>query len=114
MSCSEVSFWKTNFWDKGASPWQNSQVHEKLQKYLDLLLESSRKSGDDHRPRVLVPLCGKTLDLGFLYQKGFEVIGIEGVEQAVREFFQENDIQVEEEEVDNRGHLFQVKSSDTH
>jgi thiopurine S-methyltransferase len=40
--------------------------------------------------RVLVPLCGKAEDLAFLAAHGHQVVGIELVEQAVREFFEEH------------------------
>ena len=44
-----------------------------------------------HRPklpaeRVLVPLCGKTVDLPYLASKGACVVGVEGVRRAVDEF----------------------------
>jgi thiopurine S-methyltransferase len=42
--------------------------------------------------RILVPLCGKTEDLAFLASRGHEVVGIELVESAVREFFAEHHI----------------------
>jgi len=42
--------------------------------------------------RILVPLCGKTEDLAFLASRGHEVVGIELVETAVREFFTEHGI----------------------
>jgi thiopurine S-methyltransferase len=38
--------------------------------------------------RVLVPLCGRSEDLAFLAAHGYEVVGIEVAEQAVREFFE--------------------------
>jgi thiopurine S-methyltransferase len=41
---------------------------------------------------VLVPLCGKSEDLAYLAAHGHEVIGVELVETAVREFFAEHDI----------------------
>jgi thiopurine S-methyltransferase len=40
--------------------------------------------------RVLVPLCGKAEDLAFLAFHGHDVVGVELVEQAVREFFAEH------------------------
>ena len=40
--------------------------------------------------RILVPLCGKTHDLAFLAGHGHEVVGIELVEDAVRQFFAEH------------------------
>merc|ERR1719367_1434380 len=42
--------------------------------------------------RFFVPLCGKTKDLLFLYSKGFQVIGCEGVHKACTDFFKENSI----------------------
>ena len=42
--------------------------------------------------RVLVPLCGKTLDLCWLTTKTEKVIGVELVSKAVQDFFAENEI----------------------
>jgi len=41
--------------------------------------------------RVLVPMCGKSLDLLWLEQRGHHVIGLELAEQAVQEFFAEHE-----------------------
>lgn len=43
--------------------------------------------------RVLVPMCGKSVDLVWLEAQGNEVIGVELSEFAVRAFFDENDIE---------------------
>ena len=40
---------------------------------------------------VLVPLCGKTLDMHWLHDKGHTITGIELVEEAVHQFFDEAD-----------------------
>ncbi|MCA8954290.1 MAG: thiopurine S-methyltransferase [Planctomycetes bacterium] len=40
--------------------------------------------------RVLVPLCGKSLDLLWLAERGFTVVGVELAERAVLDFFAEN------------------------
>lgn len=42
--------------------------------------------------RVLVPLCGKSLDLSWLRQRGHEVVGVELSDVAVQAFFAENGI----------------------
>ena len=42
---------------------------------------------------VLVPLCGKSLDLIHLHSLGHNVIGVEWIEQACLEFFSENKIE---------------------
>lgn len=39
---------------------------------------------------VLVPLCGKTLDMAFLAARGLNVLGVEGVERPIQEFSEEN------------------------
>lgn len=44
------------------------------------------------RPRagsVLVPLCGKSLDLRWLAERGHQVVGVELAERAIRDFFRE-------------------------
>lgn len=50
--------------------------------------------------RILVPLCGKTVDLVWLAERGHEVVGIELVPQAVDEFFAEQELEGKETEVD--------------
>lgn len=44
---------------------------------------------------VLVPLCGKTVDLIWLAAQGLEVIGVELSDIAVRSFFSENRLEYE-------------------
>lgn len=39
--------------------------------------------------KVLVPLCGKSLDMHWLHAQGHTVVGIELVEKAVKQFFQD-------------------------
>ena len=46
------------------------------------------------RRRVLVPLCGKTVDLAYLAGLGAEVVGVEIVDAAARAFFDEQQIPV--------------------
>ncbi|MGV8902072.1 MAG: thiopurine S-methyltransferase [Pseudomonas sp.] len=42
--------------------------------------------------RVLVPLCGKSLDLAWLAGQGFRVLGVELSEKAVEDFFSEQQL----------------------
>ncbi len=46
--------------------------------------------------RVLVPLCGKTVDLMWLADRGHQVVGVEFVPQAADEFFAEQGLTPEE------------------
>lgn len=43
--------------------------------------------------RIFVPLCGKSLDMLWLAQQGYEVIGVELSPLAVSNFFSENNLQ---------------------
>lgn len=45
--------------------------------------------------RVLVPLCGKSLDLAWLAAQGLRVLGVELAEKAVEDFFAEQGLQAE-------------------
>lgn len=78
-----------DFWhDK----WENNEIgfHEEggnplLKKYIDILAASPS-------PRILVPLCGKTHDIGVLLASGCEVIGVELSDVAVRQLFDERGV----------------------
>lgn len=45
--------------------------------------------------RVLVPLCGKSLDMLWLAAQGYQVLGVELSRQAVEDFFTEHGLQVQ-------------------
>ena len=49
--------------------------------------------------RVLVPLCGKSLDMLWLAEQGHQVVGVELSGIAVRAFFEENNLSYETREV---------------
>ena len=42
---------------------------------------------------VIVPLCGKSLDMLWLAEQGYSVVGLEMVEEAIMAFFKENSLQ---------------------
>lgn len=49
--------------------------------------------------RVLVPLCGKSVDLAYLAEQGHEVVGVELVEEPVVAFFEERGLEAAPEQV---------------
>eukprot|EP01043_Picozoa_sp_COSAG02_P037574 COSAG02_NODE_2831_length_7935_cov_5.630296_2_plen_244_part_00 len=64
--------------------------------YADRLLAGSPPAG----ARVLVPLCGKSVDMPYLASsRGATVVGVEGASRAVREFFEENSGKIPEQRV---------------
>ena len=72
--------------------WERNQIGFHLQEvnpYLRRLwptLEVAQGS------RVLVPLCGKSLDLSWLAAQGYDVLGIELSQTAVEQFFAEQKV----------------------
>ena len=77
-------FWQTR-WQEKRIGFNQSDVNPLLIKYFaDLKLPIGS--------RILVPLCGKSIDMIWLAHQGFDVVGIELVESAVQEFFTEQDI----------------------
>lgn len=77
----QPEFWLER-WREGSTHFHQNRVTPLLQKYwptLDLPAGS----------RVLVPLCGKTLDMVWLAEAGHQVLGVELAELAVTQFFDE-------------------------
>ena len=78
----EAQFWLER-WREGRTHFHQSRVTPLLQKYWPSL-ELAQGS------TILVPLCGKSLDMLWLAQQGHRVLGVELSELAVRQFFEEN------------------------
>lgn len=73
-------FW-INRWENGAIGFHLDHVNPHLQAYWPMV---STPAG-----RVLVPLCGKSLDMQWLCQQGHAVLGVELSELAVADFFKQ-------------------------
>lgn len=58
---------------------------------------------------VLVPLCGKTVDMLWLMQQGYHVIGVELSEIACKDFFTENNLPFEIKKRDDFTRYFNDK-----
>lgn len=72
-------------WADRNTPWHRPEVHP------DLISRAGELLGDSRR-RVLVPLCGKTLDVSWLAAQGHHVIGVELIETGIRELCKEQGI----------------------
>lgn len=77
-------FW-LNLWEEGSLLFHQAQVNADLPSYWPSLKVRSNS-------KILVPLCGKSLDLLWLVQQGYQVTGIELSETAVLQFFKENNL----------------------
>ena len=76
-------------WADNFSPWHKEDVNPNLAANLATTVKASGHTEPEH-VRFFVPLCGKSVDMKFLYDAGFQVIGVEGVEKACKEFMEEN------------------------
>lgn len=72
------------FWHKR---WHDNQIGFHLPQPHALLSQYIQTLDLPKSSTVLVPLCGKTVDIGFLLQHGYSVIGIELSEVAVKALF---------------------------
>jgi thiopurine S-methyltransferase len=73
-------FWRAR-WQEGQTAFNEGKPNSFLAGHLGVLAGCKR---------VLVPLCGKAEDLAYLAGQGHDVVGIELVEDAVRQFFAEH------------------------
>ena len=80
----ESKFWQQR-WQEGRIGFHKSDVNPELIKYFSNI---ALPVGS----QVLVPLCGKSIDMVWLACAGYDVVGIELVESAVQAFFAEQNI----------------------
>lgn len=74
-------------WITGKAPWHKINVNPFLTEFFYRFSD-----GDFTDKRVYVPLCGKALELKWLYDKGMCVVGVELSELAVKSFFEEHNL----------------------
>ncbi len=81
-------------WTQQQIGFHKGRPNEMLVKHLDKMLN------DRSEIKILLPLCGKAMDIKWLYDQGHTVVGVECAEQALQEFFQENNVEYLVEKVD--------------
>lgn len=77
----DKSFWLQK-WEKNTIAFHRSEANPSLVNHFDKLVLAKGS-------RVLVPLCGKTLDIGWLLSKGYRVVGAELADMAIEQLFME-------------------------
>ena len=77
----DVEFWKQRWVDDDIG-WHNSDVNPTLVEHWSSL-------GLELGARVLVPLCGKSLDMAWLAEQGYRVVGVEVSSMAAEGFFRD-------------------------
>ncbi len=79
-----------NFWQ---NKWQSNKVGFNQSKPNTLLMKHFSALQLPPNSCVFVPLCGKSIDMVWLADQGCDVVGVELVELAVEQFFEEHQIQ---------------------
>jgi thiopurine S-methyltransferase len=81
-------------WEKQQTGWHRKDVHPALLAHAARFHAAERAKAvrdgtapASSAPTILVPLCGKSVDLRWLYEQGYRVVGVEIVTQAIVDFF---------------------------
>jgi len=85
-----LTIWEQK-WQAKTTGWHMSNVNRFLFNHFDKIESKSMPA------RVLVPLCGKTLDMKWFYDLGHHVVGIEGCDIPIIEFFKEQGLSYNKE-----------------
>lgn len=72
-------------WQDGETGWHQAQVSPSLLAHWQVL-------GLGGKGRVLVPFCGKSLDMAWLAAQGHEVLGVEFARLPIEQFFAEQQL----------------------
>ena len=81
-------------WQDGFIGWHQHKANMRMVKFLPKLDLNANDT-------VFVPLCGKSLDMIYLSEQGFKVIGVELSELAVEQFFSENELSFTKQKQDD-------------
>ncbi|XP_006825177.1 thiopurine S-methyltransferase-like [Saccoglossus kowalevskii] len=101
-----VETWRKR-WRKGQTKFHLEKVHPILQKHYSWLTKEEEKQ------RFFLPLCGKSLDLKWLVDKGHVVVGNECSAEGVKQFFDEHDLEYTVEPIEDiSGDIHQAKNLD--
>lgn len=83
----DSDFWLQT-WQDGQIGFHEGQPNQLFVKYFEKL---NLQAGD----RIFLPLCGKTLDITWLLNKGYRVVGVELSSLAIEQLFKELQIEAD-------------------
>merc|ERR1712071_706804 len=86
MTSQRVEYWDAK-WKANQSSWHIDGTNHFLVKYFNHITKIKNPA------RILVPLCGKAVDVKWMYDLGHSVVGIEGVEEPIIQFFTEQHLE---------------------
>ena len=89
-------------WKKGTTGWHRSDINPEL-------IENINQLAKVRPQKIFVPLCGASLDMKYLINQGFYVVGVELSPLAIDRFFKENQIEYKVSKVEGFN-LYQGKN----
>ena len=93
----DIAFWLER-WSRGEAGFHQQHVNPYLGYYYGELGPTAEKRSE---LRVFVPLCGKSKDLWWLQQNGYDSVGVECSELAVQQFFAEQQLNYSKRQINN-------------
>ncbi|KAK3787566.1 hypothetical protein RRG08_065153 [Elysia crispata] len=75
----DAVYWDDAY-DTGKTRWHRQQVHSVLMKHF------AKLNPDDKAKNVLVTMCGMTVDMNWLADKGLQVVGVDIALQALTKY----------------------------
>ncbi|XP_060082074.1 probable thiopurine S-methyltransferase [Ylistrum balloti] len=99
----DVDGWQKR-WTERKIGFHQEAVHPYWEKYMDNILDNRENTN------IFFPLCGKSVDIKWLSDKGHNVVGVECSAMALEEFFEEQKVEYTKETAEEvKGSLFQSK-----
>ena len=77
-------------WTNDEARWHQDNGNETMWKHFPKLVADNFPDRQPIVLKVFVPLCGKAKDMLLLHKMGFTVVGVEFASQPIKEFFEEN------------------------
>uniref|UniRef100_A0A0B7AQ42 thiopurine S-methyltransferase n=1 Tax=Arion vulgaris TaxID=1028688 RepID=A0A0B7AQ42_9EUPU len=96
-----IVYWNDR-WVAGRTGFHQADVHPILNKHLDKLIPKGKAN------KIFFPLCGKAVDMKWLADKGFTVVGVDGVSSALQDFYKEQGLESTVEDVTKAGKNIKV------
>ena len=98
----DAQYWQQK-WAEEKIGFHQTEVNKRLVKYWPQAMQNATDQSVQvsaaAKPCVFVPLCGKSLDMLWLHEQGHQVLGVELSTRAARAFFEENDLEFEQTDV---------------
>ncbi len=79
------AFWRER-WASGETGWEQIEANRLLVRHWETLRLPPRT-------RIFVPLCGKSIDMAWLAERGHLILGVEFVPEALERFFAERGLE---------------------